>query len=88
MSLNFTAVLPVGTEVRHRSKHGQVIYRLEAVMPHVRKTDGAASSVLTWVAECPQCGKSFTVTTGLVTHSWPAVRCKNCRLGKARKRKD
>jgi hypothetical protein len=56
----------------------QQTYRLEATQPYRRK-DGTASRLLIWRSECPRCGQSFTVKTGLVTKSLNR-RCEPCRL--------
>lgn len=53
-------------------------YALQATEPYRRK-DGTASRLLIWRSDCPRCGQSFTVKTGLVTKSLNR-RCEPCRL--------
>lgn len=45
-------------------RFGQV-YELVEVKPYTRKSDGAATHLLTWISHCATCGDAFSVKSGL-----------------------
>lgn len=61
-------------------------YRLAIVEPYTR-ADGASSAVLTWSTECPDCGATFEVKTGLKGKDINR-RCSSCRTPMKRVRPD
>ncbi len=62
MKLAFSQTPPVGLVL---SLDGQE-YEMISSAPHQRK-DGTPTTLLTWTTQCPDCGRRFQVTTGLVT---------------------
>jgi hypothetical protein len=86
MEVRFVDLPHIGTELAHQSKWGRVVYTLVGADPYVRKRDGVESCILTWITVCPVCLTPFHVTTGL-NSKLPAVRCGNCRLGKAKRKR-
>jgi hypothetical protein len=60
MRVEFLTTPPIGTALMLDDQR----YELTAVEPYIRK-DGTASRLLTWVAQCPDCGGEFAVMTGL-----------------------
>jgi hypothetical protein len=72
--INFTSPPVLGSSIYLDDQR----YELEAVQRHIRR-DGRQTFVLTWRAECPRCGQSFVVTTGLVTKALNR-RCEPCRV--------
>jgi len=62
VKLAFSQTPPVGLVL---SLDGQE-YEMISSAPHQRK-DGTPTTLLTWTTQCPDCGRRFQVTTGLVT---------------------
>lgn len=60
--IDFLSSPPIGTVV---ALDGQE-YEMISSAPHQRK-DGTPTTLLTWTTQCPDCGRRFQVTTGLVT---------------------
>ncbi|MBA4754572.1 MAG: hypothetical protein H2050_07060 [Sphingobium sp.] len=60
--IDFLSSPPIGTVV---ALDGQE-YEMISSAPHQRK-DGTPTTLLTWATQCPDCGRPFQVTTGLVT---------------------
>jgi len=61
-AINFRVVPWVGKIIRYRNQH----YELIGSEPY-RRRDGELSVILTWQSQCPECGATFTTTSGLVT---------------------
>lgn len=76
-AVNFRVAPMAGKAIRYRGQR----YELIGSEPH-RRCDGTLSVILIWRSQCPECGASFTTTSGLVTkhltrrcprHRWPGV---------------
>lgn len=52
------------------------VYRAIMTVPRQRK-DGTPGIGVLWETECPQCGDTFTLVTGL-TFQAPTRRCRGC----------
>jgi hypothetical protein len=61
-AVNFRVVPLAGKVIRYRDQP----YRLVGSEPYQR-SDGELSVILTWQSQCPECGATFTTTSGLVT---------------------
>lgn len=71
----------VGTIIALDEQH----YRLSAAEPHTCK-DGRASAILTWGAQCPDCGDPFECKTGLSLKNLNR-RCPDCHRPRQRVRR-
>jgi hypothetical protein len=67
---------PLGVIVRLDDQ----IFELVAAEPYTRKTDGAASWLITWESACPKCGEPFRCTSGRVVTTMTR-RCGLHRMG-------
>lgn len=58
------------------------IYRLVEVRPYVRKMDGAATDLLIWATNCPDCRARMEVTSSKTSAHKVRRRCDDCASNK------
>jgi hypothetical protein len=75
--LKFRVTPKVGKTINYR---GQRYVMLEAWLH--RNSKGELSVVLKWRSECPECGRPFTITSGLTTKNLTRRCSKHRKLGK------